>query len=230
MSRLKELLEKLQWSHVAVLVILATAYFFYSIDPTEVEMRVQGIGQLNTEITNLKQKIQEAKDFEAQFADKKKRYAELVNELQKIQGALPKQFFLPDLLSDLLREAKQLELEITSIKADPKETTNDLYNSWGFDLSVHGTFLQYFIFLDRLANLKRLVSVENFHIERDGAKFVTLGGSEGAFAGTSLSGGKAAFPEARGTIRVITYRYRGAQAPAPDAGEPAPPKGAGGNK
>ena len=225
MSRFKELLEKLQWSYVVVLVILAAAYFFYSIDPTEVEVRVQGIEQLNTEIANLTQKIQEAKDFEAQFEDKKKRYAELVKELQKIQGALPKQFFLPDLLSDLLREAKQLELEITSIKADPKETTNDLYNSWGFDLSVHGTFLQYFIFLDRLVNLKRLVSVESFHIERDGTKFTTLGGSEGAFAATNLSGGKAAYPEAKGTIRVITYRYRGVQSPAPGADEAAPAKG-----
>ena len=51
--------------------------------------------------------------------------------------------------------------------------------------------------------------MESFKLERAGEKFVTLGGSEGVFAGSRLSGGKTAYPLAKGTIRVITYRYRG---------------------
>ena len=85
-------------------------------------------------------------------------------------------------------------------------------------MEVRGTFLQFFVFLDRLANLKRLVSVENFRIAREGEQFITLGGNEGAFAATKLSGGKTAYPEARGTVRIITYRYRGEQAPPPAEG------------
>lgn len=220
MGRFRQFLEQLKWSHVILAIGAGAAFFFYMLDPSEVEMRTQNIEQLKTEIVSLKTKIQEAKDFELQFEDKKRRYAELVRELQKIQGALPKQFFLPDLLSDLLRESKQLEVEMVSIKPDAKETTNDLYNSWGFELELKGTFLQIFIFLDRLANLKRLVSVENFTIQREGEKFMTLGGSDGAFAATKLSGGKTAFPEAKANLRLITYRYRGVQAAEGDAGQP----------
>lgn len=225
MGKFRQFLEQLKWSHVALVIGAGAAFFFYMLDPSEVDMRTQNIEQLKTEMTSLRTKIQEAKDFELQFEDKKRRYAELVKELQKIQGALPKQFFLPDLLSDLLRESKQLEVEMVSIKPDAKETAGDLYNSWGFELELRGTFLQIFIFLDRLANLKRLVSVENFNIARSGEKFMTLGGSDGAFASTKLSGGKTAFPEAGAKVRVITYRYRGVQ-----ASESEPPPGAAGGK
>lgn len=222
MGKFRQFLEQLKWSHVILVIGAGAAFFFYMLDPSEVEMRVQNIEQLKAEMSSLRTKIQEAKDFELQFEDKKRRYAELVKELQKLQGALPKQFFLPDLLSDLLRESKQLEVEMVSIKPDAKETAGDLYNSWGFELELKGTFLQIFIFLDRLANLKRLVSVENITLTRDGEKFMTLGGSDGAFAATKLTGGKTAFPEAKATVRVITYRYRGVQANEGGAAPGAP--------
>jgi len=219
MGRFKELLEKLKWPHVALAIGLAAAFFYYTLDQSEIEVREQGIVLARSEITNLQKKIGEAKDFERQFEEKKKRYSELVKELQKIQGALPKQFFLPDLLSDLLREAKQLEVEIISIRPDPAETTNDLYNSLGFNIEARGTFLQFFILLDRMAAMKRLVNVQNFSLEKDATrKTVTLGGEEGAFAGSKLTGGRTAYPGVRGTLRVITYRYRGMSAGTADAG------------
>lgn len=228
MSRLKELLEKLKWAHVVLLIGVAAAFFYYTLDQSEIETREQGIEIARAEIANLQRKIQEAKDFERQFEDKKKRYSELVKELQKIQGALPKQFFLPDLLSDLLREAKQLEIEIISIKPDPTETTNELYNSLGFNIEARGTFLQFFILLDRMAAMKRLVNVQNFSVEKDSArKTLTLGGEEGAFAGSKLTGGRTVYPGVKGTLRVITYRYRGV-ASASDT--PAAPPAAGGGK
>lgn len=214
MGRIKELLEKLKWSHVVFLLGAGAAFFYFSLDQTEIETRVQNIEMVKAEITGLEKKIQEAKDFERQFEDKKRRYSELVRELQKIQGALPKQFFLPDLLSDLLREAKQLEIEIISIKPDPTETVGELYNSLGFNIEARGTFLQFFIFLDRMANMKRLVNVQNFQVDKEGKKFITLGGSEGAFAATRLGGGRTAYPGVKSSMRVITYRYRGASADA----------------
>jgi Tfp pilus assembly protein PilO len=210
MDRLKELLEKLKWSHVVLFVGMGAAFFYFTIDSTDIEIKTQGIEIAKAEIGSLQRKIQEAKEFEREFENKKKRYTELVKELQNIQGALPKQFFLPDLLSDLLREAKQLEIEITSIKPDPTETTGELYNSLGFNIEAKGTFLQFFIFLDRMANMQRLVNVHSFALETDPArKSVTLGGEEGAFAGTKLTGGRSVHPGVKGTLRVITYRYRG---------------------
>ena len=129
-----------------------------------------------------------------------------------MQGALPRQFFLPELLSEILKEAKQLEVEVVSIKPDEKEEQKELYNSLGFNIQARGTFLQFFIFLDRLANMKRLVNVDRFSVELDSErKLVTLGGEEGAFASSKLTGGRAAYPGVRvQNLRIITYRYKGA--------------------
>ena len=213
MNKIKELLAKLQWSHVAIIAGLTAAFFYFTLDNSELEMREQGLRDAQTEVGNLEKKLQEAKDFERQFDEKKKRYAQLVGELQKLQGALPKQFFLPDLLSELLREAKQLEIEVTSITPDAKEEPKDLYNSLGFNIETKGTFLQMFIFLDRLANMRRLVSVEEVSVDKDVEREkVTLGGQEGAFAGSKFTGGRTVYPGIKSFIRVLTYRYVGSNA------------------
>jgi Tfp pilus assembly protein PilO len=210
-DKIKEILEKLKWSYVVAIIVAGGAFFTWSLDRTEIEMREQSIVDTDNEIRNLEKKIQDAKEFEKQYEEKRKRFKQLSDELQKLQGALPRQFFLPDLLSDLLREAKQLEIEITSIKPDAKEEQKELYNSLGFSINARGTFLQFFIFLDRMANLKRLVSVDKFEVLKDPERsLVTLGGEEGVFSGTKLGGGRASYPGIRATLRVITYRYKGA--------------------
>ena len=219
MDRIKGYLEKLQWSHVVLLVGLAAAYFYFTLDHSELENREQAVGIATSEISNLERKINEAKEFEKQFETKKRRYAELTAELQRSQGALPRQFFLPDLLSDLLREAKQLEIEVTLIRSDERETQHELYNSLGFNIEARGTFLQFFIFLDRLAHMTRLLTLETLSIQKDSAReMVTLGGDEGAFANSHLTGGRFVYPGIRGSMKVVTYRYR-----APPAAVSSPP-------
>lgn len=216
MDRIKALLERLQWTYVALIVGGAALFFFFMQDKTEITDREQSIQIASGEIQNLEKKINEAKEFERQYNEKQRKYQDLTNEVLRQQGALPRQFFLPDLLSELLKEAKQLEIEVTMIRADEREKPDLLYNSLGFNLEVKGTFLQFFIFLDRLANLKRLLAVENLSIEKDVSRpVVTLGGEEGAFANSRLTGGRATYPGIRGTIRVITFRYRPPAAAAP---------------
>ena len=209
-GKLKSLLEKLKWSHALVIVGLGAAAFYYMQDETEIQQREQGIQTEQGNIASLERKIQEAKEFERQFEEKKKRYADLVKQLQNLKEALPRQFFLPDLLSDLLREAKKLEIEITKVIPDAKEDQGELYNSLGFQLESKGTFLQFFIFLDRMAHMQRLINVENFAIQKDTThQSVTLGGMEGAFAGTKLTGGRQVYVGINANLRVLTYRYRG---------------------
>ena len=210
LGRLKGLLEKLKWAHVAIVVGGGAALFYFMQDTSEVEAKEQAIQTEEASISGYEKKIQEAKEFERQFEEKKKRYADLVKSLQNLKEALPRQFFLPDLLSDLLREAKQLEIEITVIRPDAKEEQGELYNSLGFAIEARGTFLQFFIFLDSMANMSRLINVESFSIVKDTKRLaVTLGGEEGAFAGSRLAGGRGVYPGIVAQMRVLTYRYRG---------------------
>lgn len=209
MDRLKSFLEKLKWSYIALAIGAAAFFFYYMQDSGEIESREQSVGISTNEISNLEKKITEAKEFERQYEEKKRKFAELTGEVQRQQGALPRQFFLPDLLSDLLKEAKQLEIEVTMIRSDEREVATELYNSLGFSIEARGTFLQFFIFLDRLAHLKRLLTVDVLSVEKDIARpSITLGGEEGAFANSRLTGGRSAYPGIRASIRVLTYRYR----------------------
>jgi Tfp pilus assembly protein PilO len=219
-QRLKSLLDRLKWVHVFVIAGAGAAFFYYMQDNSDIESKEQGITGEKGNIAQLEHKIQEAKEFERQFDEKKKKYAELVKQLQDLKEALPRAFFLPDLLSDVLREAKQLELEVTRVQPDQKEEIGDLYNTLGFTIEVRGSFVQIFILLDRLAHMQRLLNVENFTLLKDSTRpTVTLGGAEGAFAGTSLSGGRLGYVGLGSVMRILTYRYRGgAAAPSPAPG------------
>lgn len=209
-QKLLPLLQKLNWNTAGAILVVYAAYCYFTLDVSQIENLENGISQQEKEVVKLQEKVQEAKNFEKEFESRKKKYQDKVKQLQAVQGALPKQFYLPDLLSDLLREAKQLELEIVEIKPDQKETPQDLYASLGFNLEIRGTFLQIFIFLDRMANMKRLVDVSSFTVNRDSERAsVTLGGEDGAFASSKMGGGKQAYPGTRSSLRVVTYRYMG---------------------
>ena len=223
-QRLKALLDRLKWTYVIAIVGLGAAGFYFTLDNSDIEAREQSITGEQGNIAGLERKIKEAQDFERQFEEKKRRYSELVKSLQNLKEALPRQFFLPDLLSDLLREAKALEIEITSIVPDSKEDQGELYNTLGFNIDAKGTFVQFFIFLDRMAHMSRLINVDNFSIAKDGKNSVTLGGQEGSFAGTNLTGGRSVYTSITGKIRVLTYRYRGSPN---QSATPTPPKAGG---
>ncbi|NUM88016.1 MAG: type 4a pilus biogenesis protein PilO [Bdellovibrionales bacterium] len=210
LQKLIPALQKLTWNTAAVIVVLYAVYCYFTLDTAQIENLTNGIAGQEKEIVKLKEKVQEAKNFEKEFEGRKKRYQEKVKQLQTLQGALPKQFYLPDLLSDLLREAKQLELEIVQIQPDAKEAAQDLYATLGFNIELRGTFVQMFIFLDRMAHMKRLVDVVSFGVSKDTSRAtVTLGGEDGAFASSKMGGGKLAYPGIRSSLRVVTYRYKG---------------------
>lgn len=209
-ERIKNLILRLNWSHVVVLIGCAGALFYFTLDRSELESKEQSQVSIQQELNTLERKVNEAREFERQFDDKKKKYTQLVKELQQLQSALPKQFYLPDLLTDLFKEAKQLEIEITTIQPDSKEEEKELYNSLGFSIEARGTFIQMLIFLDRMAHMKRLLNVENFSLNVDRQRPTqTLGGDQGAFASTNMSGGRSVYPGIKATLRVVTYRYRG---------------------
>ena len=151
-QRLKGLLGQLKWVHVIVIMGLGAGFIYYNLDTSELDQKEQAIQTEQQSIAGLERKLQEAKEFERQLEEKKRKYKELVNALAALKESLPKQFFLPDLLSDILKEAKQLELEVTLIRPDQKEEQGELYNSLGFGLEVKGTFVQLFVFFDHLAN------------------------------------------------------------------------------
>lgn len=191
LDKVKDLILGLSWVRVVLLIVIAGALFFYTLDQTDLKSKEDAIVVAKAKTTELNNKIEAAKRFEIEFEQRKKKYAEAVKQLQEVQGALPKQFFLPDVLNDLLTEARNVDLDVLSVNPEQSEQRHDLYSTLGIKLEARGTYLQLFVFLDRLANMKRLVGVSKLAMNKEGE------------ASTSTH------PTVRASIQILTYRYGG---------------------
>ena len=134
LDSLKKYLSKLTWTYIAIISVAACAGFYFMTDNTDLENKQNEIdaGLANNE--KLQAKVDESKKFAEQLDVKKKLYADLSKKLLNSDNSLPKQFYLPDLLNDILREGKQLQLEISSIVPDAKEELSEFYGSLSFNL------------------------------------------------------------------------------------------------
>lgn len=194
-DRIKNFLINLSWAHVLGVIVLAGAFFYFTLDQSEWRAKVDGIKTNRDNIEKIKVKIEEAKKFELEFEQRKKQYADMVKELQQMQGALPKQFSIPDLLGDILAETKAVDLDVISIAPDIKEEKKELYSSLGINMEARGSFKQILVLLDRFAVMKRLVGVSTVTIARDGDMGV----------GTS----DAISPGLKAKFKILAYRYGG---------------------
>ena len=210
LEKIKGYLEKFNWTHVVLVIAASAGLYFFTLDQSELESKKTNTTQAETSIKELERKINETKEFEKQIDLKKRKYTEMVKNLQHLQGALPKKLLIPELLNDILAEAKTLELEVTGITADPKEEERQLYAAQGLNLEAKGTFIQILVFMDRLAHMKRLISIESFEISKAGGPAgMTLGGDQGAFAATGMGGGRQVYPGMQVMFKLVTYRYLG---------------------
>lgn len=207
MEKLKEYIGMLKWVHVLGLIVLYAFYSFYFQDMTEIEDRESRVQGQRTEIESMKRKIAEAKEFEKQIVEKKEGLANLEAQLRSKKAELPKSFNVPELLSDIFTEAQQVGLEVENVVPDQNEVKYELYASMKIEIRTKGTFLQLFIFLDRLSKLKRLVGVTNVQFNAGGTNDrITLKGTTVALSGKKLTGGDKTFRQVSGTITLLAYR------------------------
>lgn len=207
MEKLKEALGKIKWAHVLAFLVVYALYGAYSQDMSDIETEEAHVKQLRQQIENTKRKIAEAKEFEKQIEVKKAALAELDSQLRSKKAELPKNFNVPELLSDIFTEAQQVGLEVENVTPDQNETKAELYASMKIEVKTRGTFLQLFIFLDRLAKLKRLVGVNSVALNVAGpSDRITLKGTTVALSGKKLTGGDKTFRQVNGSISLLAYR------------------------
>lgn len=207
MEQLREYLQKVTWTHVVLFIGLFAAYSFFFQDHSELEQKTNLIQGSESEIKNLQNKILEAQKFEEEYEKKKKDIVELEAQLRGKRAELPKVFSVPEMLNDLLFEAKQVGLEVIKITPAPAETKRELYYELPIEINTKGTFLQLFIFLERLTKLKRLVGVTAVQVSSLGInEKITLKGTTGALSGKQLLGGEKSFLAIQGTIKLLAFR------------------------
>jgi Tfp pilus assembly protein PilO len=150
------------------LIILNTAYGYW----TRLEEHNAALLQiqeqkppLEDKIKALNKKIEEAKIFKANLEVSKKRVQEVAGQIETVQRQLPNQINDTEILEFFSSEAKQLNINAGFNPG--MEETRDFYIAKKYNIDGKGTYLQFLIYFERIANSERLINVQT-------VKFSTL--------------------------------------------------------
>lgn len=150
------------------LIILNTAYGYW----TRLEEHNVALLQiqeqkppLEDKIKALNKKIEEAKIFKANLEVSKNRVKEVVAQIDTVQRQLPNQINDTEILEFFSSEAKQLNINAGFNPG--MEETRDFYIAKKYNIDGKGTYLQFLIYFERIANSERLINVQS-------VKFSTL--------------------------------------------------------
>ncbi len=207
MNQLQEIFSKISWLVVISIVAAWGAYCVFFQDRSQLEQAKTRRKGAKVEIKNLQDKILEAEEFEGQLKKKREDIAELEAKLRTERAGLPKMLNIPELLNDLLFEAKQVGLEVKKITPASSDTKRELYFERSIDITTRSSFLQLFIFLDRLSRLKQLVGVVEVKVRASGSgEKITLKGTTGAMSGARLYGGEKSYIAIEGSVKLLAFR------------------------
>ena len=205
MEKLFDALRKFQWIHALLIAGAYGGYTFYFQDTSEVDQRKTQLRVVKNNIKNTNVQIQQAEKFEIEYENKKRDLATLEEKLRKKRTELPRTFDIPGLLTILFNEAEQIGLEIIRVVPDANEKKTELFASLKIEIDSRGTFLQIFIFLDRLSKLKKLVGVTRV-LMNTGSGTISLKGTTGALSRKTLTGGDKAYTAVTAKIILLAYR------------------------
>jgi Tfp pilus assembly protein PilO len=128
------------------------------------EMHIAQVAAIQAEINTIKEKIVQAEDFFKKLEAKKQDLKLLMVRLSELQATLSESLEVPALVNLLVTESNAVGIRIEKI--EPGEVTKkDFTIEREFKLSVRGTYAQIVYFLEKLANVRRIIRVEGFDLK-----------------------------------------------------------------
>ena len=142
---------------------LAAGYWFFLYDKgadvlQATETLKNEIIQTDKKIKKKEGEIQNAVSFDNSVK-------QLGHELQLFYEYFPYQLTNRELFQDLTRLSRASGLEIMSMKSSPKQKQEGLYETLSVQLVVEGEFAQFLVFLSKLTDLNKVVTVQNVDIK-----------------------------------------------------------------
>lgn len=195
LQALRDLLEKIPLLPVLGLYLGYLGYDYYNFvndAGSTLNRKKQQVATAQTEIDGLHSKIKKMNDFSQTLNLKKAELRSLAQELESTKASLPETLDIPDLMKTLLIEAKRAGLTVTSLKPGASKVA-DYYGEQILEFESTGIYFQFLAFLDRIANLQKIIRIENI-------KF------------TPVSASNAKYVQLKSTIDFKAYRYIGSKA------------------
>lgn len=140
---------------ILVLALECLGIFFGLYQPKMDELK-----GFQSKLEELQKKINEDKKVADNILKYKKEYEQLQNELKTALTELPNQKEIPSLLTSITSAGKAAGLDFLLFKPKPEEP-KDFYAAVPVDISVSGTFYNIADFFVAVANLPRIVNINN---------------------------------------------------------------------
>lgn len=192
---LKEFLSKLPMVPILVAGVLYLAYGYYSFTTSgdsPLTLKKQELEAAQAESARLEKKTKEAEEFFKNLDKKRQEIRALAARLDEMKATLSEELDIPSFVKMVVTEAQKVGINVIGIK--PSETKeSEFYAEEVFQFEFQGVYVQFFVFLERLANVERIIRVDDFDVKR---------------AGPST----APYVEMSGTVKIKTYRYLGSKA------------------
>lgn len=158
----EKLLKKLHFIILAYTgLMLFTMYEEHMTKLEEVENRKP---TLRKEINSLKEKLELARTFQDDLEQSKQRLVEVANDIEEIQRQLPATIEDSEVLDLFGKEADLIKIKDLTLKPG-SEKKKDFYFVKDYNFTAVGTFLQFLIYFERIANSSRLINVTKLKME-----------------------------------------------------------------
>jgi type IV pilus assembly protein PilO len=148
-----------RWGGLAtVLVLITVANFFFLVRPEFAVLEGQAAQQ-----RQLDSQLQEKSEIAQNLNERRREMDLLQQKLDEALSELPESADLDELLAQLNEIGRKSGLEISSVEPAPEEPAQ-IYVKIPIRMSLTGNYHEIAMFLQSLANLRRIVNVNNIQL------------------------------------------------------------------
>jgi len=148
-----------RWAGLAgVLVLITVLNYFLLVSPEATKLEVQAAQQ-----RALDSQLQEKSEIAQNLNERRREMDVLQQKLDEALSELPESADLDELLAQLNEIGRKSGLEISTVEPTPEETAQ-IYVKIPIKMVLTGNYHEVAMFLQSLANLRRIVNVNNIQL------------------------------------------------------------------
>lgn len=160
-------LSRVPWSLIgfAILMLFGWQYYdFMNNETSELNQEKARVVGIREEISKKNQKLKDVETFKQTVVERRRKIDELRAELESKKLAVSESVDAAEFMGVLNAQARRVGLEVMRLEPG-QSTSKELYAEHPFRLSFRGVYVQFLVFLERLAKLEKIVRVDRFDVK-----------------------------------------------------------------
>lgn len=141
-----------------LLVMLGVGFWYLLYQP-----KAKQIATARSQLETLNAEVANLRTIEAKNKEFQRMIAELKGQLDAARKQLPEEREIPKMLDEIARIGRESGVEFTSFRPSA-EVTRDFYNEVPMSLALSGPYHNIGLFLDKLSQYERIISVTNLSL------------------------------------------------------------------